>query len=74
MLATFGLAADRGTNPVSGARFCKRHASYFCPCVAAWLYSARERADYERGRWSGERIQIQPPPQPRRESEQMRLA
>jgi hypothetical protein len=27
-------------------RFCRRHSSWFCPCVAAWLYSARERAAY----------------------------
>jgi hypothetical protein len=28
-------------------RFCRRHSSWFCPCVASWLYGAAAKAAYE---------------------------
>lgn len=28
-------------------RFCRRHSSWFCPCVASWLYSPAGKAAYE---------------------------
>jgi hypothetical protein len=28
-------------------RFCRRHSSWFCPCVASWLYGAAAKATYE---------------------------
>ena len=29
-------------------QFCRRHSSWFCPCVSPWLYSAAAKAAYER--------------------------
>jgi hypothetical protein len=54
-------------------RFCKKHSSHFCPCVASWLYTPRERAAYERGRWHGERVAVESPPPVRRKAAQLRL-
>jgi hypothetical protein len=34
--------------------FCREHSSWFCPCVAGWLYSTAARADYLAGRWHGD--------------------
>jgi hypothetical protein len=34
-------------------QFCKEHSSWFCPCVAGWLYSTAARAEYLAGRWHG---------------------
>jgi hypothetical protein len=66
---------------VSGGRFCKRHKSHFCPCACPWLYTTREREDYERGRWHGDEssnchavVTNRRLGQPRRETDQMRLA
>jgi hypothetical protein len=28
-------------------RFCRRHSSWFCPCVASWLYGPAAKAAYE---------------------------
>jgi hypothetical protein len=32
---------------MSGHRFCRKHSSHFCPCVAPWLYGAAAKAAYE---------------------------
>jgi hypothetical protein len=34
---------------MSGTRhqFCRRHSSWFCPCVSPWLYGAAAKAAYE---------------------------
>jgi hypothetical protein len=28
-------------------QFCRRHSSWFCPCVGSWLYGAAAKAAYE---------------------------
>jgi hypothetical protein len=31
---------------MSDHQFCKQHKSWFCPCVAGWLYSTAAKAAY----------------------------
>jgi hypothetical protein len=40
-------------------QFCRRHSSWFCPCVSPWLYGAAAKAAYENNEQGSA---IAPPP------------